>query len=811
MRKKLLFSLVVFLLFSAVLPARSADNNDDDEWYPFVIPAKLDPDSPANIGKLVLDPPAGKHGFVKVKDGHFYFEDGTRARFWGTNLCFSACFPEKKHAEMIADRIAFFGFNAVRLHHMDFYFEPRGIFKDVDPAFKDPQKKRTGFLSEKQLSRLDYLIYLLKQRGIYIDMNLLVSRHFTEADGVKDAEALGMAAKPVSMFDPRLIELQKKYAKDLLTHYNPYTKLRYCDDPAIALVEITNENSIIASWKNNQLNGKLFGLKKSAIPDHYSIQLDKLWNDWLKTKYKTTDNVKKAWQTSLQTAHSVPLNFDLTHWTTEQHQGASLNIETTSDTAALTINSITDTAWHLQFRTVAPLMKDKNYILSFTAKADREIPLGIVSQLTQAPYTNLGLSDTVAINTGFTPYEIPFTANETADQAKIGFIVGYSKGKIEIKDVSLKETGPIGITSQEEKEDFRFQRPLYKLRTFYPHNRLKDIEHFYVELQKGYFNRMTDFLKQELKLKCPITGIGGYSQSEDILTQESCDFLDKHAYWDHPRFPNKQWDANDFTIHNRSLIQDKNLGIIGQLINARTEAAKQSPAKPFTVTEWNHCYPNQYAYETPPLLAAKAVEQDWDALFQFAFSHGWKTEPVLDDIHSYFDLIANSQQLILCSLGSFIFFKTEQPRIFIEKTTFQIDTLQMKGFSSTQKEKNCDLAFITLPPSSNGSFFLYSIDNKPIAESNSLILIAVGNTKNTGSRWNNGKFDWGTTPILIGKTLAKTEIVSNKNLTVYELTADGKQKGKIDNLFKNNKFFFQPRDSNTSWFEVTVEQSILKH
>jgi hypothetical protein len=95
--------------------------------------------------------------------------------------------------------------------------------------------KKTGVLSKKQLDKLDYLIYQLKIRGIYIDINLLVSRHFTEADGIKHAKELGMAAKPASMFDPKLIELQKQYAKNLLTHLNPYTKLRYCDDPAIAL------------------------------------------------------------------------------------------------------------------------------------------------------------------------------------------------------------------------------------------------------------------------------------------------------------------------------------------------------------------------------------------------------------------------------------------------------------------------------------------------------------------------------------------------------------------------------------------------
>ena len=43
-----------------------------------------------NVGALefshLLDAPAGKHGHVTVKDDHFYFADGTRARFIGFNL-----------------------------------------------------------------------------------------------------------------------------------------------------------------------------------------------------------------------------------------------------------------------------------------------------------------------------------------------------------------------------------------------------------------------------------------------------------------------------------------------------------------------------------------------------------------------------------------------------------------------------------------------------------------------------------------------------------------------------------------------------
>lgn len=41
--------------------------------------------SPVDVSFL-LDAPAGKHGFVVVKDGHLATEDGQRIRFWGVNI-----------------------------------------------------------------------------------------------------------------------------------------------------------------------------------------------------------------------------------------------------------------------------------------------------------------------------------------------------------------------------------------------------------------------------------------------------------------------------------------------------------------------------------------------------------------------------------------------------------------------------------------------------------------------------------------------------------------------------------------------------
>ena len=67
----------------------------------------------------LLDAPAGKHGFVKTRGGHFYFEDGTRARFLGFNVAARSNTPDHETAEKLAERFASMGVNIIRLHAAD--------------------------------------------------------------------------------------------------------------------------------------------------------------------------------------------------------------------------------------------------------------------------------------------------------------------------------------------------------------------------------------------------------------------------------------------------------------------------------------------------------------------------------------------------------------------------------------------------------------------------------------------------------------------------------------------------------------------
>jgi hypothetical protein len=89
-------------------------------------------------------------------------------------------------------------------------------------------------------------------------------------------------------FDPRTIELQKKYAKDLLTHLNPYTGLRYCDDPAVAMIQVVNEDTLF-----------LYGYWKT-LKGHYKTLFQEKWNIWLAQRYKNLENLRAAWGSLLE-------------------------------------------------------------------------------------------------------------------------------------------------------------------------------------------------------------------------------------------------------------------------------------------------------------------------------------------------------------------------------------------------------------------------------------------------------------------------------------------------------------------------------
>ncbi len=202
-------------------------------------------DVPIDISFIFEDEkPAGKHGFLKTKGRDFVFEDGTKAKFWGTNFNGAGCFPEHDFAKKLAKRLAKLGINIVRLHQLDSEWHTPNIF-----SFTKGKRVTDAHLDPESMDRLDFLLKCLKEEGIYIYMDMFTYRKFRSDEGVANAIALSDAAKPFCNFSRRLIELQKELATELWTHENKYTGIKYCDEPSIILAEIVNESDLFKPSK----------------------------------------------------------------------------------------------------------------------------------------------------------------------------------------------------------------------------------------------------------------------------------------------------------------------------------------------------------------------------------------------------------------------------------------------------------------------------------------------------------------------------------------------------------------------------------
>lgn len=238
---------------------------------------------------FLLDGPAGKDGFIRVENGHLVMPDGERFRIWGVNLTgwtrSSTLLPPKEEAGRWADVLARHGVNCVRFHFLD--LETRDLTQEPErrrPAgLIDRHQDSTRVMDPEALDRLDYFVAELKARGIYTNLNLNVGREYKVGDNVPDYDLIAFA-KGFTYIGPRLIELQKEYAEQLLTHYNPYTKSEYRHEPAVAIVEIVNENSITEFWCRNWLKGLRTQenvVHQLDLTPYYEKLLTAAYNEWL--------------------------------------------------------------------------------------------------------------------------------------------------------------------------------------------------------------------------------------------------------------------------------------------------------------------------------------------------------------------------------------------------------------------------------------------------------------------------------------------------------------------------------------------------
>ncbi|MDR1385764.1 MAG: cellulase family glycosylhydrolase [Planctomycetaceae bacterium] len=625
MRFSYLFSFAaVVTAFAALIAQNKIANaqNESAEKFPPIFPFVISYDAPKNITNIApqIDAPAGKYGFVRAKDGHFVTDHGV-IRFWGTNLAFTANFPTQKQADQLADRLSRIGYNCVRLHHMD----------TGDNSLVSG-KTTLAELDKTKLDALDYLIAALEKRGIYVNINLHVGRWLDDRDGFPNRSERPNYDKGVGNFEPRMIELQKKYAKDLLTHVNPYTKRPYVNDPGVAMVEISNEDSIVSQWAWGGLD---------TLPEPYAGVYRKLWNDWLLSKYGTTEKLCKAWNCKV-----VPLGEELCpdgdFMTDKAVLSRLLVMQTDNKSKAemwvvdnmlkLKVTEMGNANWIPQiYYQNCPIKKGVPYTLTIRARADKETAVGVGVRMAHDPWEHLGCQKKLKLAPDWQTFEMPFYATHDENDARID-VSGLTADVIyEIDQISLRSGGAFGLKPEQTLESGSIAVVSPSDSEMLPQTR-RDFIEFLFSIEENYWVGMYEYLKNDLHVQSPVSGTQLNYGSTQVQAQ--LDYCDNHSYWNHPSFPGRDWDMSNWYIRNVSLANFADTGTLTRL------AANRVDGKPYTISEYDHPYPNEYNAEGQPMIAALGRFQDWDGIFPFAYSHSNNFEP--QQIGGFFDTISNT-------------------------------------------------------------------------------------------------------------------------------------------------------------------------
>ncbi len=223
--------------------------------WPF--PAKRDSfaETPIDLRPL-NEKVAGEHGFIRMsEDGEgFVRGDGEPIRFWsGSDYSWRIPFDDDNllvspkeaaevdhHARWLAKR----GINMVRFHG---HLPPKKKRRSVKPITRED-------INQEDLHGAWYMVASFKKHGVYSTISPYWGSH-TDNEPEWDLGFKGGNLTGLVFFYEPVDAMYKNWVRRLYTEVNPYTGIPLKDDPAVALIQLQNEDSLLF-YTASRINGE---------------------------------------------------------------------------------------------------------------------------------------------------------------------------------------------------------------------------------------------------------------------------------------------------------------------------------------------------------------------------------------------------------------------------------------------------------------------------------------------------------------------------------------------------------------------------
>ena len=582
--------------------ARAQDATDARAgWFPFVVPTLADAQTSGSALDLsFLSPkPAGSDGFLRARGGQIVDGQGRVIQFFGTNITDYAVMPPKDLAQPIARRLRELGVNMVRLHYFDWAAAPDGIL-GADMQTLNPEK----------LDQMDWLIYQLKQHGIYVDINLHVARRYPGLPANWD-----WMGKSIDRIAPQFIDSQKQFARDLLTHTNPYTKTSYNNEPAVAFIELNNENTALQTEYNTAFSF-------ANLPEATKAPIRALWNSWLRGKYGDTAKLRAVWDGDLPaTGPQLVSNGDFTQntqgWGVEASGGAAATAQTVSEDGQTFLRWNATKAgaeyYNLQLHQNNIAVEDGQQIsIKVRARADKKRVIQVRLMNGAEPWASVSPTMQMELEPQWKEFELygPVT-NPQGIVVRLSFDALNTPGTYDIDDVSVRVDGkagvPDGATLENGSVPLVSQSANFRARA--------DYVDFIAARERQTSGELMRFLRDELKVKAMLWDTqanygGGRGLAREIVV--GSDVIDIHDYPSHPNGTRDESGKWTWSTARKSML--------GEVFDRLPHLALwRVQDKPFFVSEFDLNPPNDYSSETIPMLSAMTAYQGWSGFAEYAW------------------------------------------------------------------------------------------------------------------------------------------------------------------------------------------------